>query len=216
MKVKLYIEKILLKVGLGVCGFIIFTFTTFTTTHVLAGGTEDALFEALGEEGSLSGGSSDDKGARGVESKAVHFKLSEALWKSSEVASEHAASGFMMDKLDVFENGGTFQFAQEDYFDDFKENYEKGTTEDKVAKDILRDNEESKIERIAAAAERGERRRAEKAERNEDKVEKAEVKEEKKVEKAEAKVEVKEEAKVEEEEKDKKDDGDGGKKEKGK
>ncbi len=179
--------------------------------------TEHSMFEALGENGSLSKGASNEKGARGVESKTAHFKLSEALWKSSEVASEHGASEFIMDKLNVFENGATFQFAKEDYFDDFKEKYENGTEND-VAKDILRDNnnKESKIERIALAAERSERRRAEKedrkAERNDDKVEKAEVKEEKKAEKEEQKAE----DKAEKDDNDKKgkdnSDADGGKK----
>ncbi|MEK7790483.1 MAG: hypothetical protein AAB309_02530, partial [Deltaproteobacteria bacterium] len=189
MKVKLYIEKIL-KVAMGVCGFALFT---FTTTHLLAGGTEDSLFEALSEGGSLNGSpTSDEKGRRGIETRALEMRLSETLWNSSEAASEDAVSQFIRDKIDLFknENSSDLRFAKEDYFDDFKEKYEKGN-EDKVARDILKENKESKIERIALAAERGEGRRAEKAERNEDKkAEKAEVKEDKKA-------EVKEEKKAE-------------------
>ena len=197
MKVKLYIEKIL-KVAMGVCGFALFT---FTTTHLLAGGTEDSLFEALSEGGSLNGSpTSDEKGRRGIETRALEMRLSVTLWNSSEAASEDAVSQFIRDKIDLFknENSSDLRFAKEDYFDDFKEKYEKGN-EDKVARDILKEkeNKESKIERIALAAERGEGRRAEKAERNEDK--KAEVKEEKKAEK-------------EDNDNDKKDDDDGGKK----
>lgn len=172
--------------------------------------TEQSFFEALGEQGSLATGSSDEKGARGVYGRALGLKLSETLWKSSEGASEDAAATFIRDKIDVFnnENNREFKFAKEDYFDDFADRQEKGAT-DKVAQDVLDRNREDKIERIASAAERREERRAEKAAKNE---EKAEVKAEKRAEKEEAKQE------KDDKKDDAKDDGtDGGKKgEKGK
>jgi len=173
----------------------------------LKSGREHPFFEALGESGSLSNVAPNEESGLGVESKTLGLKLSESLWKSSEVASEHSASEFMMDKIGVFNNENTdkLKFAKEDYFDDFREKHEKNT-EDKVAQAIINETRETKIERIASAAERREGRRAEKVEKSE---EKAAVK----AEKAEAKAEKKAKKDAEKDDKkDKDDDDDGGKK----